>query len=155
MDSTNFEIMQSELEDLNRFGFSLAFENQNAKVFACEEKRIVACILLTDYVPIAEFRDLFQSISSLVKEGDYEKFIFDKRSLRTFHQPSMEWYFIEWKLNMLRLGLKKHRKLLPDLDWFVKAVEIARKPLLQRFPKESLEIIDIQYCSSLEDAINQ
>ena len=74
--------------------FDLVFEERDAKVFANREERIVVCQLLSEYVPIDNFKNIFLKISEIIKQGGYKKFIFDKRSLRAFHQPSMEWYFL-------------------------------------------------------------
>ena len=81
--------------------FDLAFEQRYARVWSNPIRKIVICELLTDYVPIEDFKEIFTDIGELVKEGDFTKFIFDKRALRAFHQPTMEWYFIHWKKEML------------------------------------------------------
>ncbi|MFT5642317.1 MAG: hypothetical protein ACI9A7_002426 [Cyclobacteriaceae bacterium] len=140
----------TSIEDL---GFKKNFSVEHADVFLNKDKGIITCVLLTDYVPIVDFRELFNRISVLVVNNTIKKFIFDKRSLRTFHQPSMEWYFIEWKTEMYKHGLRVHRKILPDLPWFAKAVEIVRKPLIEKFPPEIKANIDIGYRNSIEEAV--
>jgi len=141
---------RTSIEDL---GFKKAFSVKYADVFENEDKNTVICVLLSDYVPIADFRDLFNRISAVVLSKNINKFVFDKRSLRTFHQPSMEWYFIEWKTAMFKHGLTVHRKILPDLAWFAKAVEIARNPLLDKFPADVRAGIYIGYRDSIEEAV--
>ena len=89
--------------------FELAFEEKYARVLINPDKGIVICELLADYIPIEDFKETFNQIGEKVKAGKYEKFIFDKRSLRAFHQPTMEWYFIHWKKDMLAYGVKTHR----------------------------------------------
>lgn len=141
--------MEMPLTDL---GCIRKFRNDYAEVYTHDSKQTIICILNQEYVPIREFRSTFERITEIVKRGQYKKFIFDKRMLRTFHQPSMEWYFLEWKTQMLSHGLNKHRKLLPDLPWFVKAVDVARKPLLKKLPDAISAQLDIVYCDSLEEA---
>ncbi|MCH7403094.1 hypothetical protein ACFOUP_04130 [Belliella kenyensis] len=133
--------------------FELIFEERDAKVFANSESGIVICQLLTDYVPIDIFKNVFHRISEIIKKGDYHKFIFDKRSLRAFHQPSMEWYFLEWKKEMLALGLRQHRKILPAEKWFEKMVMIAKEQIMKNNPDHIIDQLNIKYCDSLEEAI--
>ena len=60
--------------------FDLAFEQRYARVWSNPVRKIVICELLTDYVPIEDFKEIFTDIGELVKEGDFNKFIFDKRA---------------------------------------------------------------------------
>lgn len=133
--------------------FDLSFQERYAKVFANNEEGIVICELLTDYVPIEDFKKTFEKISKIIKGGNFEKFIFDKRSLRAFHQPSMEWYFLVWKKEMLQYGVSKHRKILPEEKWFEKMVKIAKEQIMKNNPENIIDKLDIKYCSSTEEAI--
>jgi hypothetical protein len=133
--------------------FKLEFEFRYAKVYANSEKGMIICELVTDYVPIDDFIYTFNQISTIVEDGKFEKFIFDKRSLRAFHQPSMEWYFLNWKNKMLELGIKKHRKILPEEKWFEKMVMIAKDQILKNNPDNIIHLLDIKYCDSIEEAI--
>lgn len=133
--------------------FELMFEIRYARVYANQEKGIVICELLTDYIPIDDFKEVFAEISKVIEKGKYEKFIFDKRSLRAFHQPSMEWYFLHWKNKMLELGLSKHRKILPEEKWFEKMVMIAKEQIMKNNPDNIIHLLDIKYCDSIEEAI--
>ena len=92
----NETINSSEIQD-----FVVAIEHRYARVWVSHERKIIICELLADYIPIDDFKLVFGQIGEIVKAGDFEKFIFDKRSLRAFHQPTMEWYFIFWKKEML------------------------------------------------------
>ncbi|NVJ85717.1 MAG: hypothetical protein HWE15_05385 [Algoriphagus sp.] len=144
----NDTVHPSEIQD-----FELAFEQQYVRVLKNPDLKIILCELLADYIPIEDFKEAFQQIGEVVKEGDYEKFIFDKRSLRAFHQPTMEWYFIYWKKEMLQYGIKTHRKILPDEKWFEKMVQIAKDQILQNYPDNIIDQLDIKYCDSIEEAI--
>lgn len=146
----NDTLQSSQIQD-----FELAFEQKYVRVLKSPDLKIILCELLADYIPIEDFKDAFQQIGEIVKEGDYEKFIFDKRSLRAFHQPTMEWYFIYWKKEMLQYGIKTHRKILPDEKWFEKMVQIAKDQILQNYPDNIIDQLDIKYCNSIEEAIAQ
>lgn len=138
----------SEIQD-----FVVAFEERYAKVWVNSEQKILICELLADYIPIGDFKEIFFQIGQIIKAGDFEKFIFDKRSLRAFHQPTMEWYFIEWKKEMLGYGLRVHRKILPTEKWFEKMVTIAKDQILKNYPDNIIDQLDIRYCDSIEEAI--
>jgi hypothetical protein len=133
--------------------FEVAFEQRYARVWFNRSKKTIICELLTDYVPIEDFKEAFLEIGELVKTGGFEKFIFDKRALRAFHQPTMEWYFIHWKKEMLGYGVKTHRKILPEEKWFEKMVQIAKAQILTQYPDNIIDQLDIAYCDTLEVAI--
>ncbi|MFD2037705.1 hypothetical protein ACFSKL_23120 [Belliella marina] len=133
--------------------FELIFEERDAKVLVNTEKGIIICELLSDYVPIGHFKSIFFKISVIIKNGDFSKFIFDKRALRAFHQPSMEWYFLHWKSEMLQYGIVKHRKILPREKWFEKMVMIAKEQIMRDNPSNIIDKLDIKYCNSVEEAI--
>lgn len=145
--------MNATVNIIETNNFELIFEERDARVFASQEKGIVICELLSDYVPIDNFKNIFLRISEIVKQGGFTKFIFDKRSLRAFHQPSMEWYFLHWKNEMLEYGLQKHRKILPAEKWFEKMVMIAKEQIMKNNPDNIIELLDISYCDSIEEAI--
>ncbi|WP_258098997.1 hypothetical protein [Marinoscillum pacificum] len=144
------DVTEKSLSDL---GFKLEFSNAYTEVYINSKQGIISCVITVDYVPIRFFIETFNQISNVARSSKYRKFIFDKRNLRTFHQPSMEWYFLEWKTEMVEYGLTQHRKLLPDLQWFVKAVELARRPLLEKMPESLSQQLDIRYCDTLEQAV--
>ncbi len=133
--------------------FEVAFEQRYARVWFNRSRKTIICELLTDYVPIEDFKEAFLEIGELVKTGGFEKFIFDKRALRAFHQPTMEWYFIHWKKEMLGYGVKTHRKILPEEKWFEKMVQIAKAQILTQYPDNIIGQLDIAYCDTLEAAI--
>jgi len=135
--------------------FELVFEEKYTRVLVNVELKIVICELLADYIPIEDFKEAFLQIGEIVKAGNYEKFIFDKRSLRAFHQPTMEWYFIHWKKDMLAYGLKTHRKILPTEKWFEKMVQIAKAQIIQNYPDNIIDQLDIKYCDTIEEAIRK
>jgi hypothetical protein len=136
-------------------GFEIVIDERYARVYAGSEAKAVICELLVDYVPIEDFKNIFLQISEIIKKGDYDKFIFDKRALRAFHQPSMEWYYLSWKNEMLQYGIVKHRKLLPKEKWFEKMVMIAKEQIVTNNPDNVVHLLDIKYCDSIEQAISK
>ena len=102
-----------------------------------------------------DFKELFNKIAILVKQEKITKFIFDKRRLTTFHQPSMEWYHLIWKEDMYKTGLKKHRKLLPNDKLFEQSVITGRKKIARENPDFNFDKFEIIYCKSLEEAIEK
>lgn len=139
---------------MESLGFTEIFVNEFAKGYINKKEKTIACEITADYVPISRFKQVFEMLADEIREGGYERFVFDKSHLRTFHQPSMKWYFTEWKTEVLDFGVNKHFKVLPKLDYFRKSVEAARKPLLAKYPKEVLDKIRIEYFETVEEAVN-
>jgi hypothetical protein len=128
---------------------------KHAVISIAETSKTVAIVeAKTEYIPIGDFKKIFEAIGDIVKEKGITKLVFDKRNLTVFHQPSMEWYFTEWKEQMFALGLKTHRKILPANDVFRQSVKIGRDKINKAFPQGKFHQMDIGYAETLEDAIN-
>lgn len=125
-----------------------------ARVEFIPGKQIAIITAITDYIPIEEFKEIFNETEELIRNERIQKLVFDKRALKVFHQPSMEWYFIEWKDKMFDLGLKKHRKILPNDEVFRHSVKIGREKILNENPNIKANEMEILYAESLEEAIN-
>lgn len=124
------------------------------KVFVLPQEAIMICELTKGYVPIEEFKEIFQETISLIKKYQIKKFIFDKQHLTVFHQPSMEWYFITWKKEIYQSGLTIHRKILPqNKPFFAAAVEAGRAKIKEEYKDNIIDLLDIQYKASIEEAI--
>lgn len=131
------------------------FTSKHANVSFIPSKGIAICTVKANYIPMNEFKALFNKIAELVIQEKISKFIFDKRQLTTFHQPSMEWYHLIWKEDMYKIGLKKHRKLLPDDKLFEQSVITGRKKIARDNPDFNFDKFEIIYCNSLEEAIEK
>lgn len=105
------------------------------------------------YIPIEDFKEIFEEVYNSAAKKTITKLIFDKRNLTVFHQPSMEWYFVDWKERVFELGLKTHRKILPDNAIFKHSVKIGRDKIKQMYPNGKFTLMDIQYSDSIEAAI--
>jgi hypothetical protein len=127
---------------------------KHATVSTVFDKPTIAVVTAkTGYIPFEEFKKIFEAIGKLVKEKSVTKLVFDKRNLTVFHQPSMEWYFTEWKEEMFTAGLKTHRKILPDNEVFRQSVKIGREKISKNFPNGKFTQMDIAYADSLNAAI--
>ncbi len=129
-------------------------EEKHAKVSYVDGKSVAIVEATSSYIPIDEFKKIFTSIGKLVNEKRITKLVFDKRALTVFHQPSMEWYFTEWKEEMFHKGLKTHRKILPDNKVFKQSVKIGREKIKEENPTLKFNEMDIQYKDTLQEAID-
>ncbi|MCA1763855.1 MAG: hypothetical protein ABR574_04240 [Cryomorphaceae bacterium] len=122
-------------------------------IYSDPDSQFLVCQATEDYAPIEDFKKTFEFMVPIVEKGGIGKIIFDKRSLRVFHQPSMDWYYTAWKLQLLALGLSVHRKILPDLPYFAKAVEAGKQDIAKNHPDFPFDKIDVQYFDLIEDCI--
>lgn len=128
------------------------YENKYARILEMND----TCLLveaISSYIPIESFKETFNEVGRLVRSHSYTKLIFDKRNLKVFHQPSMVWYFTEWKEEMYDLGLSSHRKILPPDPVFAECVKLGREKLSRENPKAKYHQMDIAYSSSVEEAL--
>jgi ribonucleotide reductase alpha subunit len=136
------------------YDFNLIHNCDFSNVYYNRQLKLALCIAERDYIPIDNFKAIFISISKLLDDFPIQHLIFDKRKLRTFHQPSMEWYFAIWKPTVKTKGLTDHYKILPELAWFVKSVEAGKHEILKKYSTEILNGIRINYVSSIENGID-
>lgn len=136
------------------YKYELAINKDYGKVFLLPDNQIMICELTKEYVPIEDFREIFSATVPFIEKHKIKKFIFDKQNLRVFHQPSMEWYFVVWKQEIYALGLKIHRKILPqDQIAFNLAVEAGRAKIMSDYKDTVIPLLDIQYKTSVLEAI--
>jgi hypothetical protein len=145
------------METLKVKGYEFNLENKGlfSSLYFNEKLKMAICFAEEEYIPIEHFKDMFLHISAMIEQFEVKHLVFDKQKLRTFHQPSMEWYFAVWKPAIKEKGLTNHYKILPKLDWFEKAVEAGKHEIFQKFSKEILNGITISYVTSMEEAIEK
>ena len=129
-------------------------ETQYGKIEHVIEEKTVILTFRGEFVPLQAFKELISKVEGLVNTNKIDKMIFDKSSLKVFHQPSMEWYHLEWKTKMLAKGLKTYRKILPQDQLFIQSVQVGREKILKNNPHFDLRKFDIKYCKSIEDGFN-
>lgn len=150
------QAMQTENEYTTLpFEVEVLKQDEIANLYWIPKAKTMVCEAVHEYMPEDDFKTLFTNISTHVAKYRPENFVFDKRALKAFHQPSMEWYFTEWKSEMSKVyGLKRHRKLLPSITWFALAVKAGRAELAKKYPDGEFHNLDIQYKDTILDAIN-
>jgi len=144
-----------ETKTYSGFEFSLISKAEYISVFYNRQLELAFCVAEVEYIPIENFKAFFASVSGLMETFPMRHLLFDKRNLRTFHQPSMEWYFAVWKPSMKAKGLVNHYKILPDLEWFAQAVNAGKHEIFKKYTKDILNGIRIFYVDSVESAIEQ
>ncbi|MCC5920361.1 MAG: hypothetical protein LAT68_09580 [Cyclobacteriaceae bacterium] len=130
----------------------IAVDDRFALIAYDKESGVIYCKLKEEYTPIKFFKSTLLKVSDLVASGINKKFILDKSNLKAFHQPSMRWYFTEWKVDLKAMGLNKHRKILPQEEWFRKIVELERNKILEEWDGDFFEQFDLKYCETVEEA---
>jgi hypothetical protein len=130
------------------------FENKYASVSIATEQQTLIIEAVSAFIPMDAFKELFAEILVLTKAHTAKKLVFDKRNLRTFHQPSMEWYHTEWKDKAYAAGIKSHRKILPNDNFFRKSVEIGRAKIAKDHPGFNFTKYDIAYVETVTEGIN-
>jgi hypothetical protein len=145
-----------DLQALQDYGFQLKYEDAAGKIYVSPSTEIFICEIKEPYMPIEDFKNLLLQKGLLMKEYPCKKFIFDKREIRGFHQPSMEWYYVVWKPKMQeKFGLRVHRKLFTKESWFRKSVEAGRAEIRRKYPHSPCHQMDIKVLETLREAIQQ
>jgi hypothetical protein len=116
-------------------------------IFYDPNHHAVVLLAQATYLPYEHFLRFLQTIEQLAERQPVEVMVFDKSSLKIFHQPSMEWYHVVWKENMYRKGLRIYRKVLPPDPLFKESVRIEREN-----PGFQIGKFDIRYAGSLQEA---
>lgn len=137
------------------YKFDLISNTLCSSLYYNKNLEMALCVAEVEYIPIDTFKTIFLSISDLIEHYPIKHLLFDKRKLRTFHQPSMEWYFAIWKPEIKKKGLTNHYKILPELEWFVQSVNAGKFEIYNKYPKDILTGITISYVDSIESAIDQ
>jgi hypothetical protein len=125
-------------------------EQRHGAIYYDPDHRVVLLKARSSYLPYEQFLHFLQTIEQLAERQPVEVMIFDKSSLKIFHQPSMEWYHVVWKENMHRKGLRVYRKILPADPLFKESVRIGRERIERENPGFQIAKFDIRYADSLE-----
>lgn len=129
------------------------YSDEFISLHSFERSDVVLCVAETEYIPIEYFKKSFEHIGGFIKKNGCKALIFDKRNLNTFHQPSMEWYYTEWKAEMLDHGLSKHYKILPTMPWFAKSVEAGKRDIKRNHPSFDFDLFSVTYVDSISEAL--
>ena len=135
--------------------FSERFSNEWGTMYVCNDSNVIICSILQSYTPIDDFMSLLRQQAMLIETYGCEKFIFDKRAIRGFHQPTMEWYYLTWKVEMYqKYGLMTHRKLFTDEEWFLQCIKAGRAAIKKKDPGSIVHTFDIKVCKTLQEAVD-
>lgn len=96
---------------------------------------------------------VFEDSIDIIKSHGLQKTVFDKRALKVFHQPSMTWYFTEWKEKQYALGVTKHIKILPNDFVFKNSDKIGRAKIDADFPNAKYHRTEILYRENIFEAL--
>jgi|GEM_PF-892880 len=127
-------------------------EQRHGAVYYDPGHRAVILKVQITYLPYEQFLLFLQAIEQLADRQPVEVMIFDKSSLRIFHQPSMEWYHVVWKEKMHAKGLRTYRKILPADPLFRESVRIGRERIERENPGFRIDKFDVRYVPSIEAA---
>lgn len=149
----NTMMTQDDLQLLNE-RFSERYSDEFGRIYVGSDSNIIICEILQPYVPIDDFMNLLKQQMTIIDMYGCDKFIFDKRAIRGFHQPSMEWYYLTWKIEAYKkYGLSTHRKLFTEEPWFRKCVDAGRKQIKEKDPGSIVHTFDIKVCDTLKEAV--
>jgi hypothetical protein len=138
-----------------KYEFTEIHKHKYATISYNEEFAILICKADSEYIPINDFKKIFSFLYEFTETSNVHCFVFDKTNLRTFHQPSMEWYYTIWKSRVKVNGLVNHYKILPKLEWFSKAVAAGKHEIFHKYGEGILEGINVFYINSIEELITQ
>ncbi len=128
---------------------------KHADILKVDGQPTMIIVATKGFIPFDAFQEIFKETGKHVKQHKIEKLIFDKRQMSIFHQPSMAWYYTEWKEEMIAYGLTKHRKILPNDTLFRHSVEVGRKKIYADNPNAKFTGIDLKYTESIEEALEK
>ncbi len=135
--------------------FTLFKKLPKADIFYEASSAVAIIVTRENFIPMEAFKALFAEVSALLETHSVKRIVFDKRSLTIFHQPSMEWYYLDWKLRMLdQYKLTRHDKILPKDELFRQSVNQAREKIYRTSPHPEIKQIQPVYFENLQDALN-
>lgn len=127
-----------------------------AELYYAPELQLAMLVSAANFLPIEEFKAVFIQVAEGVMENKLRKVLFDKRSLTVFHQPSMEWYYLEWKVSLLNEeGVMEHAKILPKDDLLRKSVEEAKRKIFKDNPTSPIQRLNLRYYENFPEALEK
>ncbi len=127
----------------------------DANLYRYPEKNILMLQALSGFISHDDFKEVHFSVGNYIKLYKPDKYIFDKRSLRVFQEKSRRWYFLVWKTEMYKEGLRKIHKILPYDEIFRFQVEGVRADLDLDLKNKTAVYRDMEICyfEDVEDAL--
>lgn len=135
--------------------FTKRYSDEYGRIYTSNESNTLLCELLQPYTPMDDFMKLLKQQMTVIDMYGCDKLILDQRATRGFHQPTMEWHYLTWKVEAYKkYGLTKHRLIFTDELWFRKCIEAAREEIRVKDPGSIVHTLDIKICDTLKDAID-
>lgn len=130
------------------------YEDANGRVYIDQDNGTILCELLKPYVSIEGMMQLLKQITNIVELYGCRKLVLDERLVTGFHQPTMEWIYLTWKVEMYhRYHLTSYRHLFNQEPWFLKCVDAGWAAMRKKEPNSVLHVMDVKSCNSLADAL--
>ncbi len=108
------------------------------------------------FIPMTDYQQTLEKLGELVKQEKVQKLIVDARQLLAYHQPSLEWSFLNWKREMQRHGLMRYRYVLANTGDYRRNMENGILKMRREHPEtELLDRMDLAYCRSVEEAVEE
>ncbi len=108
------------------------------------------------FIPMTDYQQTLEKLGELVRQEKVHKLIVDAQQLVAYHQPSVEWSFLNWKREMRNHGLTSYRYVLPNGGEYRKNLENGIRKIRRDHPNmEVLDRMDLTYCHSLEEAVEE
>jgi hypothetical protein len=142
----------TQLNQQNR-DTEILWEDEFTLIADCMSKSMGIAQAKKEYIPIENFKTAFSKAKELTEQKEWNSFLFDKSKLNVFHQPSMEWYYTEWKQDLIKLGLSTHYKILPREAWFKASVEAGIKDIKSKYTEVDFSAFTVKYIDSLEEVL--
>lgn len=108
------------------------------------------------FIPMTDYQQTLEKLGELVRQEKVQKLIVDARQLLAYHQPSVEWSFLNWKRQMHEHGLNRYRYILSSTGEYRKNLENGLQKIRREHPEPTvLDQMDLAYCQSLEEAVEE
>ncbi|MAC96616.1 MAG: hypothetical protein CMC96_14070 [Flavobacteriales bacterium] len=140
---------------INQSENEIIWSNDFLKLHNIPNKSCGLFVATKEYIPIESFKNAFEKAAVFAKQNNWQNFIFDKRNLTVFHQPSMEWYYTTWKKELASSGLTRHFKILPKENWFKASVEAGKDEIKSKYPNFNFDAFEVKYVDNVDEALSQ
>lgn len=140
-------LIEEECKDYN---YQLIFTSQQVNILYINTKNLLICQINSD-INLAQFKDSLRQMTAIMQKYKIKKLVLDKRHMVTIHYLSMEWFYVIWLEQMVKLGLHAFYKILPDNELFRFGLKVSREKILHKKPQFYLQNINTYYCNSLKE----
>jgi hypothetical protein len=105
------------------------------------------------FIPMTDYQAALDKLSELVQQDKVQKLVVDAPKLVAYHQPSVEWSFVNWKKRMEPHGLRQYRYVLPDSGEYRRSLQDGLRKIGREHPDTGIDRLDLAYCRTLDEAV--